>query len=198
MERNSLLAVVVLFFLAPIAGFGLVGCDTPSMLEESDEESGPGEAVPEGLIDNWVEFDTTGDDVLDREEYRQAIRDQRLFSQWDIDEDKQLNKEEFARGMFDMWDGNNDGVLTEPQYMGAIDAWFEKGTELGAFSSLDVDGDGQLTRDEFLQNVDIDPVFSRFDNDSDDNIAQNEYGEGLFITNDSNGDGVITQSETLF
>lgn len=205
MEQNSVLAVVLSPFLfcilvvtALMWGAGLVACDEPFQYEEPGEEQGPGEAIPEGLLDNWVEYDTTGDQNLDREEYRQAIRDTRLFSKWDVNEDKMLVKEEFAGGMFDMWDADNDGAISLLQYLGAVDAWFEQDTQLGDFTELDADGDGRLTREEFMQNAKVEPVFNRFDNDSDGNIAQNEYGEGLFLTNDANADGVITQSETLF
>ena len=197
MDWSNRLRLAVSLVICVGLGGALSGCDEPYQYEERTEQPGPGERVPEGLLDNWADIDADDDQLLTRDEYATALREDRFFSEWDQNEDHHLSQSEFAAGIFDTWDGNNDGMVTTAQYAGAVDAWFED-TQVGEFSSLDANGDGRLARAEFVQKANLQPVLASLDSDSDGNLAQNEYGEGLFLMNDFNADGVIEQQEMLF
>ncbi len=97
--------------------------------------------------------------------------------------------------LFETFDGDGDGRLTQAEIDAARDAQFER---------FDADGDGRLSLEEY-QNLWMDAMrramvrqFQRHDSDGDAALTKEEFRERyarMIVRFDRDGDGVITLEE---
>lgn len=71
----------------------------------------------------------------------------------DENQDDRVTQEELTRGVFDAWDADTDGQLTQAEF----DAGVNRGTSFdavsGDFDAWDGDGDGSLSEAEFNSGI---------------------------------------------
>lgn len=64
-------------------------------------------------FDKW---DENNSGLIEIGEWDTGFENDELFSGWDTDGDKSLTKEEFNRGIFNSYDADNSGDLSENEY----------------------------------------------------------------------------------
>jgi Ca2+-binding EF-hand superfamily protein len=151
-------------------------------------------------------LDRNGDGVVTRDEWRGADR---AFRNHDWNGDGVLSGDEVRAGrqapdspsgehiawteeQFQQLDRNHDGRLSRHEW----------NFDQARFDRADHDGNGQVTRSEFLGGVDMDDEpaglrFERLDANADNRITRDEWRSSLesFNARDVNQDGVLTRRE---
>jgi hypothetical protein len=82
---------------------------------------------------------------------------------------------------FDDYDVDNDGLLSEQEFMGSA-------SDFGAFDTWDNDSDGLLSDDEW-GSIGLNEDFGTWDDDDDGFLNEDEYYSGTFDTFDENENG---------
>lgn len=68
----------------------------------------------------------------------------------DTDDDDEVSSEEAAYGLFDAYDGDNDGVVTRDEFRVGVARGPATADFGGSFDDWDDDNDGALTQPEFV------------------------------------------------
>jgi Ca2+-binding EF-hand superfamily protein len=143
------------------------------------------------------------------------------FSDLDVDVDGKLNQSEMQeyQGLLQHWaevDVNGDGMIDESEFaifvkdptLTQAAGWQSGGGSPGAaltessdktgdeFVALDIDRDGNLSKDELKANADAIGYWANYDVNKDDYMDQNEYSDMRnFNTLDMDHDGNLSQAE---
>lgn len=64
---------------------------------------------------NVSDWDQDGDDVITRAEYDEATAEAPWFAEFDENADDLIDEAEYRNGVFEWWDVNDDGVITEDE-----------------------------------------------------------------------------------
>lgn len=62
-----------------------------------------------------MEWDTDADAQIDEAEFQAGLEDDGVYDRWDEDADGMLSEDEFGRGMFSVFDDDEDGIMNEPE-----------------------------------------------------------------------------------
>lgn len=73
---------------------------------------------------NWADWDANTDNALDENEFRTGITNNNYYGDWDADGDKMLNEREYTDGIFDLWDDDDDGAITNDEYTARNDRYY--------------------------------------------------------------------------
>jgi Ca2+-binding EF-hand superfamily protein len=173
MHRKVLVLIISLVFATGFFTFTAVERVHAQDGEEApEEEIAPGADVfeEEGSFDQW---DENNDSELSELEFRQGFENAGWFDNWDTDNDGNLGNDELAQS-YETWKGDQD-IL---------------GIETFGEQYWDVNEDGQVSREEFVQ-----MTMERWDVNGDESIDIGEYEAGLFRTLDADGNELIYESE---
>lgn len=61
-------------------------------------------------------WDSSGDGVVNYEEFDAGFDDEGLFDTWDANDDGMLDENEYGEGIFNSYDDDDSGDLTEDEY----------------------------------------------------------------------------------
>ena len=117
-----------------ILGLFLSGCDTGKNKEYE-----------------FSDWDQDGNSLIDKKEFYRAYAGTKYHNQWDADQDKFVNEEEWESGVTNYWVAYDIG-------------------EYGAFSSWDSDVHGKISEAEFQERI-----FEFYDKDGDGYLNKEEY-----------------------
>ncbi len=127
--------------------------DRLSDLRDYKEGSSKREAVREEILRMWTNAQSLSGT---EDEDQLTLEDWLAHEQEVIDSDVLINSyiQGLARAIFDTLDEDNDGVISEDEYLRFFQSFRgEDGDGTVAFQKLDVDEKGYLTRKEFLDVV---------------------------------------------
>ena len=106
------------------------------------------------------------------------------YKEWNADGNEVLDKEEFYKGLYQVWDQDQDGQITDGEFTEGTNNFFADYNfkEYGEYTDWDADGNGQLSVAEFREGmkgtVDQDPtgqdLLVIWDTDNDDAIERIE------------------------
>lgn len=96
-------------------------------------------------------------------------------------------------GLYDTWDSDADGYLTEDEFYTSYD-------QTGYYDTYDTDADTYLSEEEYTTGYvgagfDTADNFSTYDTDGDGRISREEFRTGLFNLMDADGDGRVSREE---
>ena len=145
------------------------------------------------------EQDANNDGVIDRAEFRQALGDG-WFDRWDRDGDAVLSATELGEGLFRLWDRDDDGSLSIAEWDTAVDLWFGETAVNLSVSEWDANGDGLISREEFVSAVAETELFARLeaDDDEDELIGEDEFADGVFDVSDADENTFLGEDEDWF
>lgn len=132
MKMRKTIPTTLVFFL--ILGWFLSGCDTG-----------------ENAQYDFSDWDQDGNEMLDENEFYRAYAGTKYHNQWDANEDKYIDEEEWGSGVANYWVAYDIG-------------------EYGAFSSWDPDVHGRLSEHQFRERI-----FEFYDKDEDGFLSKEEY-----------------------
>lgn len=113
---------------------------------------------------------------------------------WDADRDALIDPAEFARGLFEMADHDDDGTLSAAEFEAAR-AWLPGDPDPETIARWDRDGDGHLDPQAFTAGVIIDQLDRGWDGDGDGRLTRAEVADGLRLAFDRDGDGQLQDAE---
>lgn len=144
----------------------------------------------------FAEWDADGDERLSADEFRTWWNEEGPVQDWDLeDEQGEITREEFSEHLFEMWDQDDSGSLTETEFADAADRWFEDQIDQESFSEWDADGNGEIDEDEFMQGLQGGQAIDRIDADAGGTIQSQELADWYFEALDLDGDGYLDNSE---
>lgn len=143
-------------------------------------------------VDTFQQWDANADERLDKVEYNKQIGNTGMYQNWQNQEGT-LTQEDFNRGVFNRWDADGDGQLSEDEYASGNSAWSSSYGE--NFIGWDANQDSMLDEDEYMQGMNEAGVYNDWDADGDGTVNEDEFNEGVYNTWDSNRDGMLSRDE---
>ena len=67
-------------------------------------------------LQEFYEYDENRDEKISSEEYRKGVATSSLFDNYDVNDDKKIDRSELSQGLFDWWDANEDDVLDSDEF----------------------------------------------------------------------------------
>lgn len=146
-----------------------------------------------GQISHFGEYDTNRDSSIDRTEfYKKYGQD---FSQWDINQDGNVDPRELNDYTFDRLDVDSDRNLTPEEWERGYDDIFGNYLDDRNFDRYDLDRNQNITYDEFDRSMRATYIYSDIDTNRDRRIDSDELNEEVFTRMDRNQDGTIDETE---
>jgi sporulation protein YlmC with PRC-barrel domain len=141
---------------------------------------------------SYSELDRSGDQQLDEREFEQISR--RTFDTWDANADRRMSQREFHDALFAAMDGDSDNRLTQEEYRSGARGWFDQGQQ-PQFSSLDADGDGIVSEQEFDGSLQDANLLTAWDEQPEGGLDWAAYHAALFDLYDRDGNDQVTQRD---
>ncbi len=148
-------------------------------------------ASPSMAQTSYSDLDHGNDLQLSQAEFDNTFgRD--LFAAWDTDSNRNIDEDEFYRGVFDLFDADGDGTLSLSEYDDGWSGWFNTQNYVG-FTELEADGDGVLAVEEFRAGLAATDLYERWTYDGA--LGEEEFTTAIFSIYDVDSDGMLTQEE---
>lgn len=169
------------YALSLCLAFTLVGCDAFGGDDEGDETE-------------FQRFDENDDDAITADEFNRSFGDLSGFDDFDADESGDFDEGEFNESFFDAYDRDDDTVIDEDEFSAGDDSFFDgdSGTTLG---DLDTDESGDIGRTEFEAGFGDTGLYDDYDANQDSVVDEGEINETSFEIFDDNDDNNISQNE---
>jgi hypothetical protein len=138
-------------------------------------------------------WDTDDDGELDAIELAAILAEPELFSAWDDDADRRIERDEFTNNLFDTWDRNDDGILRRPEFRTAASLWYAEFGGEAPFESWagNPTDDGGVAVARSPQKVGAQRLYAVWDSDDDGRLTRPEALTGVRRAWDVDTDGAI-------
>lgn len=162
--------------------------------DEADAAEAPATQRPMEMGDDeFSNWDRSGDQTLDRQEFGMWIEDEGVFDDW-FDTEDNVDRDQLASDLHEKLDRNDDGEVTETDWTtSSLDLFGAE--DPGQWSEWDLDADGELSEDEFQQVAEEKGLYGRIDQNGDAVISDEEARDFYFDLFDRNDDGQVDMSE---
>ena len=168
----------------------LAGCaDTYDEGEElgAEDEVGLEETEPaDGLDYGYSEWDVNTDRALGRDEFGTWAGEQG----W-----AEMDEEGFSETTVGLWDVDDDDRVSEQEWTDATDRWYGDDVEYGTWADWDGDGDSFLDANEVREGMETNNLYDRVDMDNDAVFDDEELADWWFDVWDFNDDETIDTTE---
>lgn len=142
--------------------------------------------------DDFTTLDASGDSYLDADEIAEWVDDRGPFRSWDEDADSELDRDEITGNAFSLWDSDNNGKISQPEWERGTDLWYPKDTEVRVYSDWDGDGDSEIDADEFKEEFDSSALGESWRTDT---LSADTFKKAYFELYDVDDDGRVSLSE---
>lgn len=127
-----------------------------------------------------------------RETFNAHVSESGMYPGW-LNRDGMLIREAFNTGVFNRWDTDEDGYISEDEYVAGSTAWEDDYTE--SFKTWDADEDGMLHAEEFGAGMDNTGLYDTWDVGGEGYLTAEEFSDGLFNMLEAGEDGYLTDGE---
>ncbi len=137
----------------------------------------------------------------DYDTFNTGMTETGYFDALDRDRDTMLSEPEYATSVYRDIDRNRDMQITEDEFTAGNARYFGPDYGGGAFSDYDVDTSGYVDQGEFRTYYDsgYNDDFISLDGDGDGMLTGDEYNTGMYDRADADRDKIITiEEEGLF
>lgn len=139
----------------------------------------------------WNDWDSDRDNRLVRNEFDSRFGG--VYDRWDADRNAALSRDELADTWYDLWDGNNDNIIDEPEWTRATKSWDFDGVAYNGWRDWDLDNDGRLLENEFDQR--FGGIYDTWDRDRNNSLTRDELRDTWWDLFDGNDDDFIDANE---
>lgn len=127
-----------------------------------------------------------------QEAFNTHVSESGIYPTW-LNDDGRLGREAFNTGVFNRWDSDEDGYISEEEYVAGSTPWGDD--YIQNFETWDTDEDGTLNAEEFGAGMDDTGLYDTWDVDGEGYLTEEEFGDGLFNTLDADEDGYLADDE---
>jgi hypothetical protein len=139
----------------------------------------------------FASWDQNQDRLLQRAEFNAWARDEGLFD--DMVGDDGLDREALNQRIYDRWDMDGDGTVTEIEWQaGAGDVY---DLDYGNWTDWDADGDSQLDMNELAEAHERIGFWNELDRNADGRIDDEDLGDWFFNLFDTNDNDALDPQE---
>ena len=119
------------------------------------------------------------------------------FNDRDANDKGILTAKEFPTYVYDRWDRNHDGIISDDEWKLSAVRWYTPAHDVTykTFSAWDTNHDGHIDQSEMAAAINATKIYGNWDKNGDGIIDPQEYAEATFHIYDANGDGVISKQE---
>ena len=161
--------------------------------------SGPqakGQLRPAGRRPTWAavrvaSWDRDDSGEVDLGEWRQGLRNMRVFDRWDMNGDGVIESVELSLSLLAELDLDGDQAVSPAEQRVGARGWLGQADRFGTFSELDLDDDQRLDHAELARGIVEGGLMASWDRDEDRMLNENELADALFRTWDRYRDGSL-------
>lgn len=118
------------------------------------------------------------------------------YQESDLDANGALGPGEFTTYVYNRWDRDNDGFLSDEEWeLSAVDWYRPYDAEYKTYTFWDKDSDGRLDENEFRTLISQTELYNRWDINRNNVLEKDEYAAATFSLYDENNDGEIDLEE---
>lgn len=143
----------------------------------------------------FEDWDKNNDSLISYEEFEEVFT-ANFYNDWNQDDDPYLDDEDLYISSFEVWDVDEDDVLSEDEWVVAFDHYFGDYV-VSEYNDIDLDDDNAISYDEYYQIVEESGYYLDWNMDKDDYISEEELSEGIFSRWDVNNDLYLDKEEYL-
>jgi len=94
----------------------IIDRDNDNLLMKEEWDMGYNYYYGDYLTDDFTMYDLNRDNYISHEEYVTSLRDTDYFLMWDVDRNQYLSESELADRVFEIWDTNDDGIMSQTEF----------------------------------------------------------------------------------
>lgn len=144
---------------------------------------------------NFEDWDKDDDYLIEKEEFKDKFTDE-YFSAWSEGADPQgILEEGFFRESFAGLDTDNDGFLSDEEWLIGYNYFYEDYLVNEEIGFIDINKDGMIDYDEYYDVIYNTAYFTDVDLDDDNYISEYELAEYVFNNWDTDNNGVLSRYE---
>lgn len=144
---------------------------------------------------NFDAWDKDDDYLIEKEEFKDKFADE-YFSIWSEGADPEgIVEEGFFRESFAGLDTDNDGFLSDEEWLVGYNYFYEDYLVNEEIGFIDINNDGTIDYDEYYDVIYNTAYFTDVDVDSDNFISEYELAEYVFNNWDTDDNGVLSRYE---
>lgn len=163
--------------------------------QPATQQTTPDETRTQQRTVAFADWDANGDERLDQQEFQMWWNEEGPTDEWGFEDRDELPRDELSEHVYEAWDRDDDGSVTEAEWRDGAERWFEGDVDTDAFSTWDTDGDGELSQEEFAAGIQQQGHLEQVDGDGDGMVRSQELADWYFGALDLDGDGYIDNSE---
>lgn len=127
---------------------------------------------------NYGDWDKDANGLISRSEFIEVFSEH-YYQDWNIRDDEYFDDEDFYHTSFSMWDTDEDSLLSEDEWGKGIE-YFYKENAAKDFIGADINKDGTIDHDEFVDVLDDTDFFEAWDVDANEHLNELEIARGVF------------------
>lgn len=144
---------------------------------------------------NFTAYDANADSKVTLDEFRSMLAKTSLFKDLSAVEQGNVRSADFRGKLFEFWDLDGDEVLDLAEFKHGAGVFFPKVDTYGNFQAWDANGDGKLTKEEFVKYRGANRIETDWDKNKDHTVEPKDVSAVMYEAWDVNGDGVLDAEE---
>lgn len=145
--------------------------------------------VPDTSFNDW---DSNNNSKISMDEFQSHFVEH-YYSDWDMNDDKHLDDEDFYRMTFKVLDSNNNDRLDFSESKWGYDYLY--GDYVDYEVAVKKESDSEIDYRTFYRSIYESGYYRDFDSDNDGHLNENELAKAIYTTWDIDGNGYLSNNE---
>lgn len=127
---------------------------------------------------SFSDFDINANNSIEKEEFTKVFTEN-FYDDWNNDDDEYLDDEDFYLSVYEIWDTNNDMLLSKDEWILGYDYYYGDFILTG-YDAIDLDGDGFVDYNEYTGVLNDTDFYIQWDVDASEYLSEKELASGVF------------------